>query len=165
VLLLAVLSVVVTGCQSAGERLGETATERALSAATGEDVDLDVREGRMSVETDEGGFSVGTSGEVPDRISAVVAVPDGFEPMQTFEQRHGDQQGVSVSGRITGDLAAALDAMEAALTGDGWETVDRMNLNDQILSLHLEREGAVVNLNGAVEGDDAMLTIMLLEEG
>jgi hypothetical protein len=165
-LLLAVLTIVTTGCQSAGERLTEAAAERALGATTGEDVDLDLREGRMSVETDEGSFSVGAATEVPDRIAAAMPVPAGFEPLQTFEQRDGDQQGVSVSGRLTGaDLESVLDDLETALTGDGWEVVNRMNLNDQILSLHLEREGAVVNINGAVEGDDAMLTLMLLDEG
>jgi hypothetical protein len=165
VLLLAVLTIITTGCQSAGERLTEAAAERALGAATGEDVDLDVREGRMSVETDEGSFSVGAATEVPERIAAAIPVPAGFEPLQTFEQREGDQHGVSVSGRVAGaDLQRVLDDLEAALAADGWETVNRMNLNDQILSLHLEREGAVVNVNVAVEGDDAMLTLMLLEE-
>jgi hypothetical protein len=165
VLLLAVLTVITTGCQSAGERLTEAAAERALGAATGEDVDLDVREGRMSVETDDGSFSVGASTEVPDRIAAAIPVPGGFEPMQTFEQRDGDQHGVSVSGRIAGsDVQSILDELEAAMAADGWDTVNRMNLNDQILSLHLERESAVVNINVAVEGDDAMLTLMLIDE-
>jgi hypothetical protein len=165
VLLLAVLTIITTGCQSAGERLTEAAAERALGAATGEDVDLDVREGRMSVETDEGSFSVGAATEVPDRIAAAIPVPAGFEPLQTFEQREATSTGVSVSGRHGRRRpAAVLDELETALAADGWETVNRMNLNDQILSLHLEREGAVVNVNVAVEGDDAMLTLMLLEE-
>lgn len=163
-LLLAVVTVLTAGCQSAGERLTEAAAERALDAVTGEDVDLDVHGGGVSVETDEGSFSAGATTEVPDRIAAVVPVPAGFEPLQTFEHHDGDQRGVSVSGHLTGgDLSDVLDGLEAAMTADGWEVVNRTNLNDQILSLHLEREGSAVNVNAVADGDEAMLTLMLLE--
>jgi hypothetical protein len=152
------------GCQSATERLTEGAAERALGAVTGEDVDLDVREGRMSVDTEDGSFSVGASTEVPDRIAAVAPIPAGFEPASTFEHSDDGQRGVSVSGHLANtDVAEVLDDIETAMISDGWEQMSRTNINDELLSLGLQRGDDIFNVNLIADGDEAMLTLMLLE--
>jgi hypothetical protein len=166
VAILALFAVIASGCQSATERLTEAAAERALDAATGGDVDVDLREGRMSVEggNGESSFSVGASTGVPDRIAAVAPIPAGFEPVTTFEQSEDGKRGVTVTGTASGsDGAALLDDLEAALTADGWEQVQRSNLNDELLSLGLQRGDDVFNVNVVVDGDEAMVTLMLIE--
>jgi hypothetical protein len=152
------------GCQSAADRLTESAAERALGAVTGEDVDLDVREGRMSVDTEDGSFSVGASTEVPDRIVAVAPIPAGFEPASTFEHSDDGQRGVTVSGLLPITIAGTvLDDIEAAMASDGWEQMSRTNIDDELLSLGLQRGDDAFNVNLIVDGDEAMLTLMLLE--
>lgn len=161
---LLVIGVLAPGCQSAGQRLTETAAERAISVASGQDVDLDVRDGRIEIETDEGSYSAGLATEIPDRIVAVVALPAGFEPLQTFEQREDDKHSSSVTGQLaSADLEAVLDELEATLTGEGWEAVSRINQSGELFSLHLERGDANLNVSAIVDGDDAMLTLMLFE--
>jgi hypothetical protein len=156
-------AVVTTGCQSAAEQLTESATERALGAATGEDVDLEVGEGRMTVEGEDGSFSVGATTEVPARIAAAAPIPAGFEPASTFEQSEDGRSGVTVTGRLPGaDPLAVVDELETAMTDGGWEQVSRSNINDELLSLHLERDEEVFNVNVIADGDETMLTLMLL---
>jgi hypothetical protein len=161
--ILALISLVAVSCQSAGERVAEAAAERALSAASGEDVDLDVREGQFSVESEEGTFSVGTSSEVPERIAAVAPIPAGFEPASTFEQSEEGKRGVSVTGRVpSGDGGVIVDGF-AAMLDDGWEEVSRSSINGELLSLSLQRGDDAFNVNVIVDDDDAMVTLMLIE--
>jgi hypothetical protein len=164
--IVALFAVTVTGCQSATERLTEAAAERAIGAASGEDVDLDLRDGRMSVQSADGesSFSVGASTEIPARIAAVAPIPAGFEPATTFEQSEDGKRGVTVSGMARGsDGPTILDELEAALTADGWEQVHRSNINDELLSLGLQRGDDVFNANVVVDGDEVMVTLMLIE--
>jgi hypothetical protein len=102
--------------------------------------------------------------EVPDRIAAVAPIPPGFEPASSFEQSEDGQEGVSVTGRVqTGDGQALLDGIAVALTADGWEQLNRSNINDELLSLNLERGADHFNVSVMVDGDEAMLTLMLIE--
>jgi hypothetical protein len=163
VAVMAAAVVTTSGCQSAAERLTESATERALGAATGEDVDLDVGEGRMTVEGEDGSFLVGATTEVPARIAAAAPIPAGFEPASTFEQSEDGRRGVTVTGRLPGaDPLEVVDELETAMTDGGWEQVSRSNINDELLSLHLERDEEVFNVNVIANGDETMLTLMLL---
>jgi hypothetical protein len=163
VAILALIALTTVACQSATDRLTEAATERALSAASGEDVDLDLRDGQMSVESEEGSFSVGASSEVPERIAAVAPIPAGFEPASTFEQSEEGKRGVTVTGRVAGgDGAAILDGF-AEMADDGWEEQARSNINSELFSLGLQRGEDVFNVNVIVDGDEAMVTLMLIE--
>jgi hypothetical protein len=163
VAILALIALTTVACQSATERLTEAAAERALSAASGEDVDLDLRDGQMSVETEDGSFSVGASSEVPERLAAVAPVPAGFEPATTFEHAEEGTRGVTVTGVVRGsDGASILDGF-AAMADDGWEEQARSNINGELFSLGLQRGDDIFNVNVIVDGDEAMVTLMLIE--
>lgn len=163
--LVAAVAVLGVGCQAATERVTERAAERVLGAASGEDVDLDLGEGRMSVEGGDGtSLAVGTATEVPARIAAVTTIPPGFEPASTFEQTEDGRRGVTVTGRLpAGDPSAVVDDLAATMVADGWEQVSSTNINDELVSLSLQRGEDAFNVNVIVDGDEAMLTLMLLE--
>jgi hypothetical protein len=162
---LAAITALAAGCGAATDRLAGAATERVVSAATDGEVDLDLRDGQVTIEGSDGErVTGGAATTVPDRIVAVVPIPDGFEPATTFEQHDGGQQGVTVAGALTtDDPEAVLDDLGTALTADGWEQVSRTNLNGELLALALQRGDDLVNLSMVVDGNETMLTIMLVE--
>jgi hypothetical protein len=162
---LAAAATLAAGCGAATDRLAEQATERVVSAATDGEVGLDLRDGQVTIEGADGErVTGGAATAVPERIAAAISIPAGFEPVTTFEQHDGAQQGVTVAGTlVTDDPEAVLDDLGAALTADGWDQVSRTNLNGELLALALQRGDDLFNLSMVVDGGDTMLTIMLVE--
>jgi hypothetical protein len=79
VTLIAVLAFVAVGCQAATEGL----TEQVLEQQEGvEDVNINTDTGEISVETEDGSFSLG-GGEIPDGFP--VPLPDGYEVLSVVE--------------------------------------------------------------------------------
>lgn len=158
------LAIGMIGCGAAAERLTESTVERALGAASGEDVQLDLGEGGLSIETAEGAMAFGATQEIPDAIAAVVPIPAGFEPAGTFSQRDGDTEGVSVQGALeTSDPQATMDQMVATLESDGWSVEGTMSMDQSLITSSLARDGDVLNLSIVHEGGEAMLTVMLIQ--
>jgi hypothetical protein len=135
---------------------------------------LDAREGRRTVRSEDArrtarsedavGSPARAPTGVPDRITAVAPIPSGFEPAGTFERSEDGRRGITVTGRLLGvDPVVLVDDLEVAMNADGWEQISRSNINDELLSLHLERDEETFNVNVIAHGDEARLTLMLLE--
>lgn len=78
-ILIAVIALVAAACGSATEQLTEQIIEQ--SGGGDADVDLDLESGEVSVETEDGSFTVG-GGEIPDGFP--VPFPDGGDVQSTF---------------------------------------------------------------------------------
>jgi hypothetical protein len=162
VVAVATAAALASGCTAVAER----ATESAIGRMGDGDVDIDLSEGRMTVEGEDGASaSFGSSSEVPDRVAKLVPLPDGYEPVSTFEQSDGDQDAVTVVGVVHdgGDPADVVDALEEAMTTDGWERMNRTSFDGELVSVTMERGATTVNL--AVTADDGSpgLTVVLVE--
>lgn len=58
------LCLIATGCGAIGEKIAEEGAERIIESESGENVELDFdRDGGLSIETEEGSFSVNEDGE------------------------------------------------------------------------------------------------------
>jgi hypothetical protein len=159
---LTLLAIGTVGCSAVAER----ATESAIGRLGDGDVDIDLSEGRMSVEGEDGASaSWGAASDVPDRVAEVVPLPDGFEAVSTFEQADQGQQAVTVAGRVPGggDPAELIDGLDAAMTADGWERTNRTSFDGELVSVSLERGSATVNLAATADDEATGLTIVLLE--
>lgn len=109
------VGLVVTACSSAGEEL----SEQILESASGvEDVEIDEDTGQVSVETDEGSFSIG-GGEVPSDFP--FPFPAGYEVASVFEADTGSSVVVMYSYDRYDELASYVDDWTAG-TGDEWST-------------------------------------------
>lgn len=163
----ALVAVAATGCAAAGERLSEAATERVISSAAGEGVEVDLDGGQVTI-TDEDGTALtgGTSTEVPQRLADEVPLPDGFTAVSSYEQTSDGETTVTVMGTSPGeDPIAVGDAYVATLEADGWERSTRSDLDGQMLSAGLARgeDSLVLGVVGsdADEGVGVTLTIVL----
>jgi hypothetical protein len=116
------------------------------------------------VDPADGGPPVGTATPIPGAITVVAPVPPGFEPTSSFERSDGGQRGVSVTGRVpSADGTAILDAFAGTMTGAGWEERTRSSVDDELLSLLLERDEERFTVSVVVDGEDVVLTMMLIE--
>jgi hypothetical protein len=66
---------------------------------------------------------------------------------------------------ITDAPEEVLDDLEAALTADGWDEASRTDLNGELLALAPQREDDMLDISMGVDGDETMLTVMLIESG
>lgn len=76
-------ALLLTACGSAVEEITENAIENDL----GEDVELDLDDGQVNIESDEGSLSIG-GGEVPEGFG--IALPDGGEVVTSMDSTSGD---------------------------------------------------------------------------
>lgn len=158
---LTVLVLATAGCSSIAER----ATESAIGSMSDGEVDLDLSEGGMAIEGEDGeSLSFGSSTDVPDEIAAVITVPDGFEPHSTVENSETDgTDGVTVIGTIpTDDPAGLMDGIETQLTGDGWERIGHTNQSDQLIMASYERGEDSFTAQVMVDEGEGMLSLILL---
>jgi hypothetical protein len=115
---------------------------------------------------DNGRVAARLPADVSQRIAAVVPLPEGFVAASSFARSDGDRHGVSVTGRLpTRDGTGILDALAVALADGGWSQRNRSNIDDHLLSLVFERGAEHFNVSVMVEGDEAMLTLMLIDSG
>lgn len=115
---------VSAGCSSAADKASEKLVERAIESESGGDVDLNFDadgEGTFSVETEDGSFSMGAGGEVPDAWPSDVPLPDDLEVISGSTMSDGSS-GEIVS--VSGSTGASVDEVIASFEGlAGW-TVD-----------------------------------------
>lgn len=158
------LALAASGCSAITERASEAALERI---SDGESVDLDLSEGRMTIEDEDGtSISVGATEEVPDQLAAVVPVPDGFVPRSTFSGGDEGGSGVSVAGTLaTDDVAAVVEQLEATMVADGWERVHRSEVDGgSLITLGLQRGDDMVTVTAASDdGGESTLNLLLVE--
>jgi hypothetical protein len=161
---LTVLVLATAGCSSIAERATERVTESALGAMSDGEVDLDLSEGRMAIEGEDGeSLSFGSSTEVPAEIAAVLDLPDAFEPTNTVEQSEGDHRSTTVLGSFTtDDPVGEVEALEAQLTADGWERLGFTNQNEQLLFVNLERGEESLTISLMVDEREGILSVILL---
>lgn len=111
-----VVALGIAACGAANERLTEEIIEQAGGGDA--DVDLDLESGEVSVETDEGSFTIG-GGEIPDGFP--VPFPDGGTVQSVLES--GGSAGVSVAypGERLDELVSYYDDWVAGQPGE-WQS-------------------------------------------
>lgn len=81
---------VAAGCADAAERVTERGLEAAIESQGGGEVDLDLDDnGSVSVETEDGSFSMGQT-EIPDDWPSEVPLPPDLEVQSVTQQREAE---------------------------------------------------------------------------
>ncbi len=108
----------LVGCGAAAEKAAEEATERAIEDQTGGSAEVDLDDGSISVEGEDGGFEAG-AGQVPDEWPDDVPLPDSLAVSGGLFSSSAGQDIVTVSG--SSDLTADEVVDEFRELLPGWE--------------------------------------------
>ncbi|MEX2504221.1 MAG: hypothetical protein WD378_05180, partial [Egicoccus sp.] len=156
-----VLLVGTAACASDAEPDSDQAQSTATDDATGEsddggngDVDVDVGDESFSVEDGEGNsMSMEASTEVPDVITDLVSLPDGFSPQGTTETTIEGGVSTMVMGTLeTDDPAGVLADIETAVAAEGFETVSNSEIGGEMFTLMM------------VKKDEANVTVGIIDD-
>ncbi len=109
------LALVLAACQSATEQLSEKLAEQAVGV---NDVDIDTDTGKISVETDEGSFTLG-GGEIPEGFP--VPVPDGGRVTASFVSDDSMDVSISYEQSRFEEIVAHFDSWTNSQTNE-WST-------------------------------------------
>lgn len=141
-IVIALLAVIATACGAANEELAEQIIERSGGGEA--DVDLDLDTGQVSVETDEGSFSVG-GGEIPDGFP--VPFPDGGSVQSVFTSDTAASVSLAYPKDRFDELVAYYEAWTADQGGE-WSTSSFTNDDGSggVVRGHSWWQGADVNL-------------------
>lgn len=149
------------GCGEASERVSEAAAERALEAANGGNVDINIDDdtGEATFETEDGTLSAG-QGSIPDAWPSDIPLPDleGITSSEIANGASGDFITVLGTTDLSADEAVAffVDAL------GGWTEASRMTFGDpggRTIQLGYELDGREL-LVGIVE-DGSTTTLSL----
>jgi len=125
--LMAVFSLLVAACGAASDKAAEQLAEELIEASGGGDVSVDVSgdgdDMTIEMETDEGSFSMGSGGDVPEGLE--IPVPDGGDVMSTMTAEEGIMATLSYEGSRYDEITGFYDDWTANAGGD-W---DRQSFN------------------------------------
>jgi len=142
-----VLISALTGCDKIKERLGEKAAEALIQSQNGEKVDIDTKDGKLSVKlTDKDGtVTIGATDRLPNDFPKSVPVYPGAKVEGAVDARSDKEQGGFIVTLSTPDPAAKVSAFykDAASKGKlilsqtaaadaqayAWETADGVTAN------------------------------------
>jgi hypothetical protein len=112
--------IVVAGLGWFMTRSNERAAEKAIEGATGGNADVDVKNGKVSVKTDEGESVVGQNVSVPSDWPEDVMVYKGVKDT-TVVAASTDKKGSSTVSLTTKDSAETVkNTYDEALANNGW---------------------------------------------
>lgn len=145
----------VSGCGKAAEKIGQKATEKAIESGADGNADVDISDGEMNIETEDGSFSVG-SGEIPDSWPEDVPLPDGLEVLSAMDMGSDGESMINVSGTtdMTPDEVTAF--YESGL--DGWSESDSFSSRAEeggMSSVSYEQDGRTVGVTILDDPDEA----------
>lgn len=110
---------------SPGEELAEELAEQALEGEGGGDVEIDTDSGEVSIESDDGSFTIG-GGEIP--TDWPVDVPSGGEVLAVGEdQDGGGTLSMEFAGADYDDMVAFYDSW---VDGSGLEVIQRTEVSE-----------------------------------
>lgn len=113
---LTALAFVTAGCGQIAERATEEAVERALESDTGEEVDIDVSDGEISIESDEGNLTINADG---DGVEI-----DGTDAEGNDFTLTADEDGLEATSDERGSLEVDTDANFTATDEHGASVFD-----------------------------------------
>lgn len=124
---IAAFALLVAACGSASDKVAEKLAEELIEASSDGEVDIDVSgdgdDVSFKVETDEGSFTMGSGGDLPDGLE--IPAPDGGDVMTTMAAEDGIMAMLSYEGNRYDEITGFYDDWTASAGGD-W---DRQSFN------------------------------------
>ncbi len=156
-----VASLGLAACGNVAERVAEEATERAIEADTGGDVDVNLDEdGSFSMKSEDGSMVMSADGELADGFPSEVPLVDGtVQASWSTTSPEGESWWVTLE---VGDAEAAYADARSGLEGAGFTITNTYEgTSDGMFGGNLAAEGAwLVNVMVA-EGEPSTVSYVL----
>ena len=156
------IAVMVEGCGSVADRVGEELVEELLEGSGIEDVEIDQDDGSIifTVETEEGDQTMRMGGGLPADFP--FPLPDEYEVTTAFEIGEGDQKAFSAILVVPADdFDKVTELYENFLNDEGFEvTKENMLAGDtRFVFLTGARDDVAAIITLSVEGDEGGLNL------
>ena len=151
-----------SGCfgQNIAEKIAEEAIEKAIEKDSGENVEIDLEEGEMSIERDDGEVSIDMGADLPDNFPDNVPVYPDMEIISSWAVTEDNKDSYSVNG-LTEDAGVDVFAWyKDSLSG--WEIENEFSASgDDVKTSSLSaKSGGLVVVIMVVETEDEGTSIM-----
>ena len=113
-------ALLLAGCGTIAEQVAEEAVEQA---AGGGELDINADDGEISFENEEGSFSLGGDGELPEGFPDELPVPGDLSVLSSMGGNSDGDSSFVVNGQVSGDLTATYEDLRGQLE-DGGFSVD-----------------------------------------
>jgi len=157
----------VSGCRSASQKIAEKIVEEAVEKAAeseGEDVEVDLGEGEVTIKTDEGEVTIGEGAGLPDGFPGEVPVHSDLQIATSFRDTSDEKANFSVSGSYPGSGEDLFGWYKDKLSGWNVENEFSVDMGDEGKSFNLvasndKYEVAVLIVESEDEGTALILTV------
>ena len=154
--------VLASGCfgQNIAEKIAEEAIEKAIESDSGENVDIDLDDGEMTIESDDGDVSIGMGADLPDNFPDNVPVYPDMEIISSWSVTEDNKDSYSING-LTEDAGSDVFAWYKENL-DGWEIENEFSASgDDVKTSSLSaKSGGLVVVIMVVETEDEGTSIM-----
>ena len=147
------VSFVATGC---GKTVEEKAAEKSIENALGGDVDADVSDGSVKLETDQGTWQAGEDSQLPDSWSDDVYVPDG----KIIGSSDTEVGGKSVTVEAEDSIADLKTKYQSELTDNGWNITMSLDMGAGVM-IGAEKDERALSIN--ISDEDGQVTVLVIE--
>lgn len=124
-------TMLVSGCSSIADKVGEKVIEKGVEAAGGGDADINFDEegGKISIESSEGSFEIG-GGEVPEDFPDTLPLPENLEVVSSMALGSDAERTFNLTfAGEGGDVKAIAEDLQSRVEGAGF-TINGTNSMD-----------------------------------
>lgn len=155
----------LAGCGKVSDKLSEKAsekiTEKAIEASSGGKADVDIKDGEVSIETEDGSLKIGT-GDLPDNWPKDVPLPDDIKIAGSYgssDTSSGEIVTVSAQTDLSADEVISFYNDKL---GDWSESSNFSTSSDggKLSSISLEKDNRTISISATEDSDnETLLTI------
>src|SRR3989339_167149 len=149
------LAVFLSACQSPSEKVIEKVNEKAIEDSMGGNTEVDLNEGNINIETENGTMQAGQDVSLPDNFPSDVYVYEGKLAAVVFNEANN---GFNLTIETKDVLDDIKSVYENKLEEDGWVVNQSMNLGG-VLYLGAEKNGRVISITASQTDETTMLVI------
>lgn len=147
------------GCGNDEQEQAEERAEEAIKANTGDDADVDMGDGRMTVKTEDGTFQMSEDGDLklPDGFPDDVFVLDDHKiswSTSSAEAQH-------VTYKTSTDMAKAVEEYKKEMADDGWKSEFTTETPEGTMLSFKKGENRTANVSIGKDKDDTQVTLMI----
>lgn len=144
------------GClgQKISEKITEKVIEKAIESEGGDNVDIDLDDGEMTIESDDGEVNISTGADLPDNFPDNVPVYPDMEIISSWAVTEDDKDSYSING-LTDDAGDDVFAWYKSKLS-GWDIENEFSASgDDVKTSSLSaKSGGLVTVIMVVETED-----------
>jgi len=150
--LLLVVSLTISGC---GKTVGEQVAEKSLEASVGGEADVDIKDDKVTIETEEGVWQAGEDITLPSDWPDDIHVAEGKIAASSV-----NDLGHSLTLLSDKSVADLKKEYQDQLADDGWEINMSFDMDNNVL-LGAEKDGRTLSVSLGI--DDGKTAIVIVE--